>query len=115
MNQEQNQPQPWTTAEQIDRGRAIVLEHIDRIRGWLVGSPSSVLEERFRHEWNSCCGQARRFRAAEWREAKGAYESELRRFAECVAGGELISKTVRSLLKGKPFDVPPRNEDELPF
>lgn len=111
------QSESWVTAAEADRGRAIVLEQLDRIREWLAGSPVSVLEDRFRHEWRSCCcGDPIRFRASDWRRAKDTHESEVQRFATVVASGALISKTVRSLLKGHPFDVPDQDEDDgFPF
>jgi hypothetical protein len=106
----------WSTPEEIERGRAAVLEKLDRIRQWLAESPPDVLEERFRAEWRSRCGSYPRFRAHEWEAAKAVHESEVRRFAGLVANGDLISATVRGLLQGKPFAASEVEDDgEIPF
>jgi hypothetical protein len=118
MSYEQNQQQPskWATAEEIDRGRAIVLERFDRIRKWLAESPPDVLEARFRAEWRARGGGCHRFPAHEWEKAKGFHESEVRHFAGVVANGDLVSQTLRGLLHGKPFAASEMEDDDgIPF
>jgi hypothetical protein len=116
MSYEQNEQQPskWATAEEINRGRTLVLERFDLIRKWLTESPPDVLEARFRAEWRRASGGGgQRFLSHEWEKAKAFHESEVRHFAGVVANGGLILQTLRGLLHGQPFAV--EDDDGIPF
>jgi len=107
------QREQWANPEQIERGRAAVLEKLDRIRQWLAESPPDAFEERCRHEWLSRSRGYCRYRPDQWQAAKATHEFDMREFAEAIAAGWLVSKTIRGMLKGKPLAVP--DDEDIPF
>jgi hypothetical protein len=117
MSKEKNpgDREQWATPEEIERGRAAVLEKLGRIRQWLAESPPDVLEDRLRHEWLSEERGYCRYRPDQWRAAKAVHESDMRDFARAIADGWLISKTIRGMLKGKPLAAPDDEDEGLPF
>jgi hypothetical protein len=115
MSKERNsrEQEHWASPEEIERGRSVVLEKLDRIRQWLAESPPAVLEERFRHEWLSRSRGYCLYRPDQWRAARTVHEFDMREFVEAIAEGWLVSKTIRGMLKGKPLVVP--DDEEMPF